>query len=102
MVLIEELRPFITKRKIRFNPLRHGCSPLYLLHIFRTSFYKNTSEGLLLRVPKAIVENLASKYIKLPITDDEVFESAELFYAKHCFPLCIDTADSTQNSRKKA
>ena len=28
--------------------LRHGCSPINLLHIFRTPFPKNTSEGLLL------------------------------------------------------
>ena len=28
--------------------LRHGCSPVNLLHIFRTSFPKNTSEGSLL------------------------------------------------------
>ena len=28
--------------------LRHGCSPVNLLHIFRTPFYKNTSGGLLL------------------------------------------------------
>ena len=28
--------------------LRHGCSPVNLLHIFRTHFYKNTSGGLLL------------------------------------------------------
>ena len=27
---------------------RHGCSPLNLLHIFRTLFLKNTSGGLLL------------------------------------------------------
>ena len=30
--------------------LRHGCSPVNLLHIFRTTFFKNTSEGLLLKV----------------------------------------------------
>ena len=30
--------------------LRHGCSPVNLLHIFRTPFPKNTSGGLLLRV----------------------------------------------------
>ena len=30
--------------------LRHGCSPLNLLHIFRTPFFKNTSEGLLLKI----------------------------------------------------
>ena len=28
--------------------LRHGCSPINLLHIFRTPFYKKTSGGLLL------------------------------------------------------
>ena len=30
--------------------LRHGCSPVNLLHIFRTPFPKNTSGGLLLYV----------------------------------------------------
>ena len=34
--------------KCDFNfTLRHGCSPVNLLHIFRTPFPKNTSEGLL-------------------------------------------------------
>ena len=28
--------------------LQHGCSPVNLLHIFRTHFPKNTSQGLLL------------------------------------------------------
>ena len=28
--------------------LRHGCSPVNLLHIFRTLFLKNTSGGLFL------------------------------------------------------
>ena len=28
--------------------LRHGCSPVNLLHVFRTPFYKNTNGGLLL------------------------------------------------------
>ena len=28
--------------------LRHGCSPIHLLHIFRTPFLKNTSEWMLL------------------------------------------------------
>ena len=28
--------------------LRHGCSPVNLLYIFRTPFYKNTSGELLL------------------------------------------------------
>ena len=29
--------------------LRHGCSPIILLYIFRTSFLKNTSRRLLLK-----------------------------------------------------
>ena len=31
------------------SSLRHGCSPVNLLHIFRTPFSKNTSGGLLLK-----------------------------------------------------
>ena len=31
--------------------LRHGCSPVNLLHLFRTPFPKNTSEWLLLVIP---------------------------------------------------
>ena len=38
--------------KVAFNfveiTLRHGCSPVNLLHIFRTPFLKNTSGRLLL------------------------------------------------------
>ena len=30
--------------------LQHGCSPVNLLHIFLTSFPKNSSGGLLLKV----------------------------------------------------
>ena len=29
--------------------LQHGCTPVNLLHIFRTPFLKNTSGGLLLK-----------------------------------------------------
>ena len=29
--------------------LRHGCSPVNLLHIFRIPFYKNSSGGMLLK-----------------------------------------------------
>ena len=31
--------------------LRHGCSPVNLLHIFRTPFLKNTSERLVQKLP---------------------------------------------------
>ena len=36
------------QRKFIKITLRHGCSPVNLLHIFRTSAYKNTYRGLLL------------------------------------------------------
>ena len=35
--------------------LRHGCSPVNLLHIFRTAFYKNTSGWLLLKVLLSLI-----------------------------------------------
>ena len=34
--------------------LRHGCAPINLLHIFRTPFPKNTSEGLILLFIKIV------------------------------------------------
>ena len=47
--------------KLRSNfikiTLQHGCSPVYLLHIFRIPFVKNTSGGLLL-----IYSNLREGY----------------------------------------
>ena len=36
--------------------LRHGCSPVNLLHIFKTPFPKDTSEGLLLWRVKILLE----------------------------------------------
>ena len=41
--------------------LRHGCSPVNLLHIFRTTFFKSTSEGLLLKVKS--LHHLAQDYL---------------------------------------
>ena len=42
----------VISKKLQSNfieiTLRHGCSPVTLLHISRTSFYKNTSGGLFL------------------------------------------------------
>ena len=34
--------------KVAFLTLRHGCSPVNLLHIYRTPFPKNTPRRLLL------------------------------------------------------
>ena len=36
----------------------HGCSPVNLLHIFRTPFLKNTSDGLLLNIAPKSEKNL--------------------------------------------
>ena len=43
---------------------RHGCSPVNLLHIFRTPFLKNTSGRLLLNTIIGEVENKTPDYIK--------------------------------------
>ena len=42
--------------------LRHGYSPESLLHIFRTPFYKNTPEGLLLSNCERNLANCGSSY----------------------------------------
>ena len=43
----EVAKQFYMKLQSNFTEitLRHGCSPVNLLHIFRTPFPKNTSEG---------------------------------------------------------
>ena len=43
--------------------LRHGCSPVNLLHVFRIPFPKNTYEGLLLHL-------FFQKYLVLPSMQD--------------------------------
>ena len=42
------LEMFLENGKYAAIILRHGCSHVDLLHIFRRPFYKNTSKGLLL------------------------------------------------------
>ena len=45
--------------------LRHGCSPVILLHIFSTPFPKNTSGRLLLKLEKQIAKTIITlTYIK--------------------------------------
>ena len=54
------------------NTLRHECSPVNLVHIFKTPFYKNTSGGLLLIIVIAnyhfvkneIAKNIQNCFIK--------------------------------------
>ena len=40
---------------------KHGCSPVNLLHIFRTSFPKNTSRGL----PLSEIKELENRSVDL-------------------------------------
>ena len=40
--------------------LRHGCSPLNLLHIFKTPFPKNTSGRLLLNIGRTEIQNFST------------------------------------------
>ena len=42
--------------------LRHGCSPANLLHIFRTTFPKNTSERLLLLILLILSKSCTAKF----------------------------------------
>ena len=48
----------VISMKLLFNfvkiTLTHVCSPVNLLHIFRTPFYKNTGRGLLLDVSQCL------------------------------------------------
>ena len=54
--------------------LRHGCSRVNLLHIFRTPFLRNTSKGLLLDQPQRTL-----LYIKLQILRLQFFKVFSLF-----------------------
>ena len=49
---IKEMQQVYRRTPIQSNfieiTLRHGCSPVNLLHILRTPFPKSTSEGMLL------------------------------------------------------
>ena len=44
--------------------LRHGCSPVNLLHIFRTAFLKNTSGQLLLLFLEMVCYKFTKRYTR--------------------------------------
>ena len=49
--------------------LRHGCSTINLLHIFRTPFPKNNSEGLLLLLQyRAIAHRISPTHLNHSLT----------------------------------
>ena len=51
---------------------RHGCSPVNLLHIFRTPFPKNTSGGLLLIFGGVFWRGLFHRFLKTSLIDQLV------------------------------
>ena len=52
--------------------LRHGCSPVHLLHIFRTPFSRNISGWLLLRRETLVSTNFTIfRILSLELTSDE-------------------------------
>ena len=59
--------------------LRHGCSPVNLLHIFRTTFPKNTSRRLLLKVYGNAL-HFQGNYRNLKIKMED-----KVTYVNHCF-----------------
>ena len=69
--------------KITLRPLRHVCSPVNLLHIFKTPFPKNTSGGLLmtslLLLLKKMNVQLFSWYIR----------SSKFQWNSHSIYICI-------------
>ena len=69
--------------------LRHGCSPVNLLYIFRTPFPKNTSEGKLLlqEVNTVTLSNRSSKnskpFFKTIRANDLLSDSDNLLFKGH-------------------
>ena len=71
--------------------LRHGCSPVNLLHYFRAPFYKNTSECLLLPFdPGAnVAERSGSKLIFIALYNNSkiVFDIINSVFEIICRPI---------------
>ena len=76
--------------------LRHGCSPVDLLHIFRTPFPRNSSGWLLLESSLSSREKFRGKYNLSKITQTIVFESSPLtsIFESFAFFVEIKTAGS--------
>ena len=69
--------------------LWHGCSPVNLLHIFRTPFPKNTSGGLLLLILKLTCHNIFDKLYTI------YYETSILSILKLCKPTALLNLDSS-------
>ena len=64
--------------------LQHGCSPVHLLHLFRTPSFrtplKNTSEQLLLEVKKNVGANLFISFFSFFFFFACLFHSRKLYF----------------------
>ena len=77
--------------------LRHGCSPINLLHIFRTPFLKNTSGWSLLKV---IIDSNRFQRLKIYQTLLIFFSKSFLWWVENVifsFPLVL-----TENMQKQS
>ena len=68
--------------------LRHGCSPVNLLQIFRAPFPKNTSRGLLLLF-QLFREDVSFKYITFNETHKQSISNNFLSFSKFKLPSYI-------------
>ena len=64
--------------------LLHGCSPVNLLHIFRTPFPKKTSGWMLLRMPVTTIDSLVHWRNLFNGSVEAQKQPPEMFYKK-CF-----------------
>ena len=57
----------------------HGCSPVNLLHIFRTPFPKKTSGGMLLLLVDGIIIILYLTFVKIQLKNETNCEKATVY-----------------------
>ena len=79
--------------------LRHGCSPLNLLHIFRIPFYRKTYGGLFLQAPNDNVQELfilLSQFVAIP---SKPFMSQ--FLREHNLKVCAVTSITDTHKKTK-
>ena len=81
--------------------LQHGCSPVNLLYNFRTSFYKNTSRGLL---EKKCITQKGLNFLQLhflPTLAAERWADSGFFHSKNIdfkFSICLFKIPKSNNN----
>ena len=56
---------------------------------------KSTASRIIRRVSQAISKLLATKYVQVPPTEEDVNSLVKNFHAQHGFPQCLGATDST-------